>query len=141
MTYLKQLSISLILFSSILTFAQNHLPISEGRLNGEYSHFNSENQTTTTGNFKNNLRTGEWIVKDTNNNTLYKRNYNSIYSYTETRSSGNEGVFLQKPFPLIETMTTYINIPSLKLKMFYGQKEFGVFFRSQITVNFIVRKP
>lgn len=115
MTFLKQLSIFLILFASYLTFAQNDLPMSEGRINGEYSHFNSEKQTTTTtGSFKNNLRTGEWTVKDSADNIIYKRNYKSIYSYTETRSSDNEGVFLQKPFPLIRNNDNLYQYPKFK---------------------------
>lgn len=116
MTFLKQLSISFILSSSILTFAQNDLPISEGHLNGEYSHFDSENQTTTAGNFKNNLRDGKWIIKDTSDNIVYKRNYKSIYSYTETRISGNEGVFLQKPYALKRNDDKLYEYPKVEIK-------------------------
>lgn len=87
MTYLKQLSIYFILSSSLVTFAQNDLQISEGRLNGEYSHFDNENQTTTSGKFKKNLRSGEWTVRDSSNQVVLTRKYHSIYSYTEKHTN------------------------------------------------------
>lgn len=87
MTYLKRLTFSLLLISSIITFAQNDLLISEGRLNGKYSHLDSENKTTTTGEFKDNLRSGKWTVRDSSNQIVLTREYHSIYSFTEKRTN------------------------------------------------------
>lgn len=116
MTYLKQLPFFLILFASYLTFAQNDLLMSEGRLNGEYSHFNSVNQTTTTGSFKNNLRTGEWTIRDSTDNIIYRRNYNSIFSYSETRVSGSIEGGSQKLYSIERNSEGLYQYPKFEIK-------------------------
>lgn len=115
MTYLKQLSIALILVSSFLTNAQNELPTSKGQLNGEYSHFDSENNTTTTGKFKDNLRSGEWIVRDSSNQIVLTREYHSIYSYIEKQTHNNEKVNDSRTkFPLERDSIGLYKFPNIK---------------------------
>lgn len=87
MNSLKHLTISMLVLLSISTNAQNDLPMSEERLNGKYSSFDSENNLTTSGEFKNNLRVGKWIVKDTSDRVILTREYHSVYAFTEKHLS------------------------------------------------------
>lgn len=98
-------------FSSFLSLGQSGLPMSDGRLNGEYSNFDNQNSLTTSGEFKNNLRVGEWTVKDSSEKIIYKRNYKSIYSYTETRFSGSVAGGSQKLYPLKRSNTNLYQYP------------------------------
>lgn len=87
MYYQKQLPFFLILLLiAISSSAQNDLPTSNGILNGQYLKFDDDTQTTTSGKFKNNLRIGEWIIRDSSDQIVLTRQYHSIYSYTEKRT-------------------------------------------------------
>lgn len=91
MDYIKKLVVLLVLcISSLTATTQNNLPLTEERLNGKYTNFDSKNKTTTSGEFINNNRVGEWAVHDSLNKVVLKRNYHTAFSFTEKRVNKEE---------------------------------------------------